>query len=206
MAKIPGFASSTSFTQTLDFSGTITAGGTAQLVLPIQITRSYLLFQNISDTNMTIGFGPARATAVLTNGSVSSVSVSNVGLGYTFAPIVEFRGGLQEDPNLADGLGVGATGNAPVEANKAIARATLSGGAVNAITVSQGGSGYLVAPYVYLRNDPRDPYGAYLPSATAGIQLLPGGSYICENSIVSTDQLSVFCATTGKAFTCKVIV
>lgn len=204
MAKIPGFAGGSSYIQTLDFSGTIAAGGTAQLVLPIQMTRSYLLFQNISDTNMTVGIGGATATASITNGVVTSVSVANGGIGYTYAPEVKFYGGISDTMAMTGGLGVGASGNAP--GNRAVAIAALSGTAVNTIAVSDGGSGYLVAPYVYLQNDWRDPYGAFAPSATAGIQLLPGGSLVYESSIVPTDQISVFCATTGKAFTCKVIL
>lgn len=45
-----------------DASGAITTGGTAQLILPMAKTRSSLILENTSDTNMLFEFGSARAT------------------------------------------------------------------------------------------------------------------------------------------------
>lgn len=50
-----------------DRSGTITSGGTAQTVMAANPTRSFLLVQNVSDTNMWINFD---ATAAATQPSI----------------------------------------------------------------------------------------------------------------------------------------
>lgn len=42
-----------------DLSGTIAAGGTAQVIAPFNPARHYLSIQNISDTDMWIAFGAA---------------------------------------------------------------------------------------------------------------------------------------------------
>lgn len=202
MAQLPGYSGIKRIT-TLDFSGTIAAGGTSQLLLPYQPTRSYFLFQNISDTAMYLGVGAPTATASLSSGKVSSVSVVNGGFGFTYPPKVKFYGGSVAVVGPADSLG-SQWGNAPADA--AVAVANLSGNAVNTITVQNGGSGYLVAPYVYLEQDPRDPFGCTNPSATSGIQINAGGSYIMDASTVTTDPIAVFCATISKAFTCKVVL
>ena len=76
-----------------DFSGTITAGGTPQLLLPERKSTSFLFIQNISSYQMFIKFGSAKAHAVLTNGAVSSVvaasaHVTSTGeLAHTFSYI-----------------------------------------------------------------------------------------------------------------------
>src|SRR5574340_1409904 len=76
-----------------DFSGSITTGGTAQLLLPQQTQRAYLLIENISDTNMFIEVGPPTATCTISSGAVNAVSIVNAGFNYTIAPIVTFVGG-----------------------------------------------------------------------------------------------------------------
>lgn len=65
----------------------------------------------------------AAATAVLTNGVVTGITITNAGSGYTSAPTVTISGGG----------GAGAT-----------ATATVSGGTVTAITVTHGGTGNTV--------------------------------------------------------------
>lgn len=72
------------------------------------------------------GFG-ATATATVSGGVVTSITVTNPGYGYTKAPGIIFTGG--------GGFGAWAT-------------ATVSGGFVTAITVTDGGSGYTSAPTV----------------------------------------------------------
>lgn len=202
MALLPGF-SGIKNTPTYDFSGTITTGGTPQRILPYQPTRSYLLVQNISNANLFLGIGGATATASLTNGAVTSVSVVNAGLGYTYPPIVNFYGGATSNPTVGGALG-SQWGNAP--AVIATAKANLTANAVSSITVLGGGADYLVAPFVYLSPDPRDPFGVYAPSATAGVLLAPGLGYVAESSVVTNDAISIFGANTGQAFTCKVIL
>ena len=202
MALLPGF-SGLKNTPTYDASGTITTGGTAQRILPFQPTRSYLLVQNTSSANLYLGIGGATATATISSGVVNSISVANGGLGYTYPPIVQFFGGGTVNAQLGDALG-SQWGNAP--AVPAQAKANLTSNAVSSITILNGGSGYLVAPFVYLQPDPRDPYGAFAPSATAGIVLQPGLGYVAESSVVTNDPISIFGATAGQSFVCKFIV
>lgn len=205
MSKLPG--AFTGLTPWYDFSGTIASGGTAQLVLPIQPTRFRLVFQNISDTDMMLGFAGATATATVTSNAVASIAVNNAGLGFSYPPSVMIIGGGRvgaEPDQIVSGLGF------PGPTQTAVAHAVMTGSAPNqtvaSIAVDLGGGGYDGVPYVYLQNNPRDPFGAFAPSATVGVQIYPGGSYFDDIEVCSTDQLSVFCATTGKAFTCKVMV
>jgi hypothetical protein len=76
---------------------------------------------------------PAAATASLNGSGVGSVSMSNVGGGYLFAPLVSFGGGG----------GTGAKGVANFDAGT---------GTVTGVTVTDPGSGYTSAPAVNLRS------------------------------------------------------
>jgi hypothetical protein len=205
---LPGIRGQASPTPFLDFSGSVTTGGTAQIVAPQQIGRSYLYFKNTSTADMWVGFGGARATATLSSGAVSSVTVTNAGFNYTFAPQVVFLGGGRSNA-LADGVGGGATFPAP--SNPATAHCNMAAGValnkVNTITVDNAGSGYLAAPYVYLFSDPRDPFGVYLPAASSGILLAAASvPFVMDASICTTDAISVFGGTTGQTFSCFVVV
>lgn len=178
----------------LDFSGTITSGGTAQLLLNQQPGRAMLQIENISSGNLFVAIGPAKCTAVLSGTTVASVTVNNGGLGYTVAPQVVFLGGVN----------VGDLRNAPT--NVAVASATLSGGAVNAVTMSNLGGGYSVAPYVWLVNPaPALGGGAFTPSATAGYLIVPNGSLQFEGTGCPSSAVAIFGATTGQGFTCSVM-
>ena len=191
-------------------TGTITVGGTAQKLLsshvkfggnpagPTPSSRSYLLFQNTSSASLYLMFGPARATAAVSGGVVTSVTVTNSGFNYTYPPTVLFYGGGGPTGSVSGGWGFPT----PVAygGQVAVATATLSSGSVSAVTVVNGGSGYVSAPDVYLAHDSRDPWGLATPSATAGFQILPGGQYVAEASVVPTDGVSVFGATTGQTF------
>lgn len=210
--KLIGSGNQNVDTPMYDASGTITAGGTPQLVLPHAMSRSSLLIENISDTNMYVEVGGARATATVVNGSVTAVTVTNVGFGYTYPPIVRFYGGGYTGNNSNNILNLSATlpdYAAPVDPAQATAVLTGSAGArtVASITIDNPGSGYSRAPFVFLESDPRDPMGAAAPSATSGILLLAnGGSWTPNGTICTTDAISIFCASSGKAFTCKFTV
>jgi|SRR5579863_74779 len=202
-----------------DASGTIATGGTPQLLLPERKSTSFLVITNISDTIMYIEFGSARATAALSGTAVNSVTVTNGGFGFTKPPAVWFYGGginidFNNSPNPSF-VGAGLYGYPPPSgaqptgpANRpAQAHATLSAGVVNAIVVDDGGQGYVVAPQVFLTNSLLDPNGVASPffsSTLSGIPLNPGGgSYYVNGTTCTTDPISIYCATTGKAFTCK---
>src|ERR1700761_2410012 len=66
-----------------DASGSITTGGTSQLILPERVSTTHLFLQNISDTDMYFQFGSATAKCAITSGAVSSVTVLNGGFGFT---------------------------------------------------------------------------------------------------------------------------
>ncbi len=101
------------------------------------------LFIPTDTTYMGAGMGPG--------GSVSSVTVTNGGTGYTSAPTVNFTGGA----------GTGAAGTA-----------TIINGAVTAVTVNLGGSGYTSAPAVSFTGG-----GGTGATATSAIPGQPGEMY-----------------------------
>lgn len=75
---------------------------------------------------------PAIATATVSGGAVTGITVTNGGSGYTSAPTVNFYGG----GTIVNG------------GNKARATAVISNGVVTGITLNNGGSGYTSAPSV----------------------------------------------------------
>jgi hypothetical protein len=188
--------------------GTITTGGTPQLVLARSQSRSYLLIENKSTGNLLIEIGSARATATLTSGAISSIAVTNAGMGFTYAPVIRFLGGGNAGNSSNVGLGQpgGEAPNSMMGAGRvATAHCVMSGSAgaltVASITVNDGGIGYVAAPYVQIFNSDLDPLGVATPSATVGILLEPGGGAFCmEGTVCTTDAVSIYGATTGQAF------
>lgn len=190
---------------TYDASGTITAGGTPQLVVPEHAYRTSLFIQNISSSAMYIEIGGARATASLTGNVVTSVAITNGGFGYTLPPLVYFLGGGDRTRNPSY-LCPGLPGNLSPSAT-ALGTSTLTGGVVTSVTISNGGNNYVKAPYVFLRSHENDPYGVASPfySSTVSGALLTanGGSLYFNGTVQTTDAFAIYCATTGAAFTCK---
>lgn len=185
-----------------DYSGTITTGGTAQLCLPQRKSCSFLMIVNNSSGPLTIEFGLQRATAVLTGTAVSSITLVNNYFGLIYPPTVTILGGGNaNDPTM----GTGATmPDWPSPFNPAQAVATISGGSVSAITVSNGGSGYTAPPYVYLTPDRRDPTGVGQCSLTFGSTLTSYGSnYYVNGTMCPTSAISIWGATTGQAYSVK---
>lgn len=210
MAKLIGSSGQYAGSEYLyDASGTITTGGTAQLIFPKARSRSSLIIENISDTDMYFEFGGARATASLTNGAVSSCSVSNAGFGFSKPPLIVFLGGAYQNPTqITPTFTIQGSADFISPSRPAKATCVMSGSApnqtVSSITIDDPGSGYAYPPYVWLVNDQNDPFGCAAPSTTSGMLLKAnGGSYTPNQMICTTDQISVYCATTGKAFTCK---
>lgn len=192
-----------------DFSSTITTGGTPQLLLPERKSTSFLFIQNISGTDMYIKFGSAKAHAVLTSGVVSSVVIDDAGFGFTLPPTVQFLGGGGIGWNYNDGLNNGSTSPLSICPNNfatgqaVLASSAIAGSKVNSITVLNGGAKYKQAPYVSIMNNFNDPMGCGISSATSGVWLnAAGGSWTSNGTMTPTDPISIFCATTGTAFTC----
>lgn len=192
-----------------DASGTITSGGTPQLVLPRAFSRSSLLFVNNSAVNMYLEVGGARATATLTSGSVSSIAITNAGFNFTKAPRVTFLGGGNTGNNQNNPAFLSAgLPDFPAPVNPARGTCVMTGSAGNlsiaSITIDNPGSGYAVAPYVWIHPDPNDNAGCAVPSATSGFLVVAnGGSWTPNGTVCTTDPIAVFCATTSSGYTCK---
>lgn len=189
--------------------GTITTGGTAQLLLGRSIARSSLLIQNTSAGPLYIEMGSGRATATLTGGVVTSIAVTNAGMGFTRTPLIQLQGGGGNDGPNANSSYVGlGQPNAASPHNFATAHCVMTGSAPNqtisSIVVDNGGSKYLAAPMVFLRNDLLDPNGCAAPSATSGILLSSGAAPLFWNGTTCpTDSIAIFGATTGQSFVCR---
>lgn len=90
---------------------------------------------------MTVGFtggngtGAAATAYVNANGTITNVVIDNPGFGYTVAPTISFTGFATNTTTAPVGTG-------------AVATATVSGGRVTAINVTNGGTGF---PTVYDR-------------------------------------------------------
>ena len=208
MSTMPGMQNQTSRDLTYDASGTITAGGVAQLVLAERKSTPMLLLQNLSAVNMTFECGSARATCVVSGGKVTSVTVTNAGFNFTRAPTVEFLGGGRPG-NTAD-VSAGQPGydapTVPAQATCVMASATpLAGNKVSSITIDNPGAGYIIAPYVWIKNSQLDPQGVATPTnaGAGGILLTPYGSLAINDMTNPVDAISVFCATISSAFTVK---
>lgn len=196
-----------------DASGTIAAGNTAQLLLPVAVSRGYLQIQNISDTVMFIKFGAARLTATMSGGAIASVTVVDGGFGFTntILPLISVEGGGQSVATGFTFVGVGQPGYTPptvgsnnvATAHPARLKPVMAAGAIASVTVEDGGSGYKTAPYLHVMNNQNDPIGCATASATSGFLLAAnGGSLTFGGTMCPTDAISIFCASSSKAFTC----
>ena len=208
MANLIGYSGQYVTTHLYDVSGTVTSGGAAQLLLPVGLMRSSLIVQNISDTAMYITIGAPPATCALSSGAVSTVTAGNAGAAYTRAPQVVFLGGALSNRSATPTFTPAGLPDYPAPSNPAQAHCVMTGAAgaqtIASITVDNPGSGYAYPPFVLLVNDPLDPWGYSVPSATNGILLAAsGGSYTSNGSVCTTDQIAIFCASSSKAFTCK---
>lgn len=206
---LPGTRSQQQRDLLYDASGTITTGGTAQLLLPERKSTSFLLIQNISNYPMFVKFGSAKAHATLTNDAVTSITVDDSGFGFTLPPTIQLLGGGGVGWNMADGLFTGCGQPqypAPSDfatAQPVMASSAISGKKVNTITVTHGGSKYKQAPYVFIANAFNDPFGCATVSATSGVSLpAVSGSITFNGTACPTDAISIYSDTTSSPFTC----
>ena len=199
--KLPGSGEQQARHYLYDASGTITTGGTAQLLIPQTLSRNYFFFQNNSVGPLWLEFGSARATCTITNGAVTSVSITNSGFNFTKPPVVRFLGGGY-GANTAF-LGAGQPGY-PSPSNVATGHAVLSGSTLGSITIDNPGSGYAIAPYVLIFDSDLDPFGCAAPASGTGILLPSGGPpFILQASFCTTDPVAVWGATTGQQYVCR---
>lgn len=189
--------------------GTIAVTNTPQLVLPQVRARAMFMIMNIGNNNMYLEHGTARAKATISGGAVTSVTILNGGFGYKLAPTVQFVGGSGVDAvansgwdgrgqmgfQSPSGLAVQGLTTAPVYARPAQGIATVAGGVITAITITDGGAGYVNNPEVLITNNVLDPFGCASPyySSTYSGLLLPsaGGSYYVNGTACWTDAISI---------------
>lgn len=194
-----------------DASGTITTGGTPQLILPERRATTWLTIQNQSTGALWVEFGSARATCAIISGAISSYSITNAGFNFTHPPRVVFYGGGYggNTARLPVGLpGYPSPGDAsdPPGYHPAKAHAVLTSGAVSSIVTENAGSGYGIAPLLFMFNSHIDPFGCADPSvgSGSGFQLpASGGSITIDSNFMTTDAIAIYGATTGQAFTVK---
>lgn len=178
--------------------GSIESGGTPQLLLPEAISRSMLLIQNTSDTDMYVKWGSAVITASLTGDKVTSCTVVDGGFGFTRPPRIQFLGGGTGGNSAF--LGANTPGY-PAPSHPATAQCVLTADVVTSVVIDDPGSGYISAPMVRVTNDQRDPYGCATPAVGSGYRLvLGGGSLFVNGTTCFTDQIAIFCATGSKTF------
>jgi len=122
------------------------------------------------------------------SGCAAGAVVTNAGSGYTSAPTVTASAGGSLWRAIVGGL-VNTTATVPSQAGanytyppiciiapppaggiQATAVATISGGAVNGITITNQGAGYVSAPQIWFVADPRDPNNpVFNPNTTTAI-------------------------------------
>jgi hyaluronate lyase len=113
-----------------------------------------------------VGSSGATATATVSGGKVSAITITSGGTGYTSAPTISISGGagtgaaataaISGGKVSAITLTSGGSGYGPVVeisgggGSGASADATISGGRVTAITITSGGTGYTTVPSITL--------------------------------------------------------
>jgi autotransporter-associated beta strand protein len=105
------------------------------------------------------GGSGAGATAALTNGVVSGITMASAGVGYSSPPAIAFSGGTV----TSAGVYPSGTGNA-------------SSFTVSGITVTDSGSGYTAVPTVSFGSGTGTAANAYLSSVALGANTLVGGA------------------------------
>ena len=186
----------------------VTMSGSAQLVLGQSQSRSHLLLFNTAATAMGIEVGCGAATATITSGGVSAITVTNAGFGFSRPPLVTLvGGGLTNDPSMANYTGC-TQPNTPSPQHPALAHAVMSGSAptmtIGSIVVDDPGVGYTLAPYVLLENDSMDPNGCSAVTINTGL-LLPAAMnapIAFDSTACPTEPISVI-GTATQLLTCR---
>ena len=138
-----------------------------------------LINASITNLNKT-NFVNASATATVSSGTVSGITITNVGSGYASIPTVS----ISAPPSI--GVGVGTT---------ATATATISNGQISSINVTNIGLGYTIAPQVLIES----------PIESSTIEnLTTSGLTIQENTgLITGIGTTVFSSKLGIKFTIK---
>jgi hypothetical protein len=168
---------------------------------------------------MYVEIGTGGATCTIATGAVNAITVVNAGFGFSNPPLVRFYGGGNAygnssytglaQPGGPDPNSVASASNTIQPLGKpARAHCVMTGSAPNqsisSITIDYGGAGYVIAPYVMIRNSDLDPNGAAVPSNGVGILLTAGGGFKEYNgTMCPTEPVAIWGNTTGQAFTCR---
>jgi hypothetical protein len=119
-------------------------------------SKTYSVAPTVTISAPGSGGTTATATAVLTNGLVTGIQMTNNGTGYTTTPTLTFSGGTQ----LVAGIAPTSVGN-------------IDGFCVTSITVTANGSGYTTPPVVTVA----PPASGTPATATAGLGGLTPASF-----------------------------
>lgn len=152
---------------------------------------------------MFVEFGAGSATCTLTAGAVSGVTIVNAGVNFTYPPVVTFLGGGTAGNSTFVGVGqpnYPSPGDWPSTGRMAKGIATISGGAITGVTILDGGSGYVIAPYVLLTNADIDPNGVAAAGSNVGLLLDPNDSLEWNGSCCPTDPIGIWGPTTNAAY------
>jgi hypothetical protein len=191
------------------FSGSIlpTAVGNANQFAVSTLVKNSNGSYTVVPNTVTIAPPPApvraTATAVLANGTVSAINLTNNGTGYLSTPTVTISGGTFVNPAQAtanatlsgstvasvtrNATGAGylspptVTISAPPSAAQALATANVSNNRVTGFTITQAGYGYYSAPTVTLSPPTMSGQGARATAnmnngTVTGFNILSGGS------------------------------
>lgn len=201
---------------------TVGSGGGHYLVWPEHRMRSFLEISTTSASGVGyISIGAGEATATISGGVVTSVTVVDGGFNYTIVPTVAFLGGGNEGNTTF--LGCGAPGYEAPGSNagyqpaanpgpygtQAYGHAVISGGVITSIVVDWGGAGYACAPFVQILNNTNDPNGVADPfrgSVATGRVVTSGNPLIYNMGSVPTSPVALYCATSGAVFLAKYMV
>ena len=181
-----------------------------RLLLPEATGRSFVSFQNTSGNPMYLEHGCARATATITAGVLTALTILNPGFGFTRAPQVQLKGGgsltTALTASLWDGRGQIDTWPTPAGQNLLVTppvvfrpakvTAVLAAGVLTSFAISDGGAGYTNPPEVMLTNDPNDPFGCADPSygSGSGSYIPSGGTYFLNGTFAHTDAIAIYAA------------
>jgi hypothetical protein len=184
-----------------------------KLILPQATSRSMLSIQNAGTGTLYVEYGCARATATLTNGVVTAITILNPGFGFTRPPHAQFKGGGAGPTNqflvalTASGwdgrgqidnwptpAGVDTLVTPPIYYRPAKAKAVLTSGVVTSFLITDGGAGYINPPEVLLVNDPLDPFGCADPSygGGSGTILYGAGADYWNGTFCPTDAVAIY--------------
>ena len=183
-----------------DYSGSLTSASLTQLILPQSKSRSHLLIASTSTHAIQVQIGIPPGVATLTSGVVTGITYPDAGFGFLAPPDVLLLGGGNSNDPASSG---GTMPDWPPPSNVATAVAKIANGTISTITITNGGSGYTAAPFVFISAQRTDPTGVGSSSATLGIPIAANSSLMWNGTTCPTDAISIWGGTQGQTYTVK---